>query len=70
MEEEADLGDEYDYIGKDELFNLNGINTTRPLVTIKRYSDYNSSKSFANSYYNHIKNLSYVNSHIKFRKRD
>ncbi|XP_070494034.1 uncharacterized protein [Chironomus tepperi] len=69
-EEDIDLGHEYDYIGKDEIFDLVGNNTTTIPSVIKRYSDFNSSKSFANSYYLNIRNLSYVNPNIKFHKCD
>jgi len=64
-EDLLDLGDEYDYIGKNEIFNLTGHNTG-PLV-IQRYSDYNSHKSFAKSYYY---NMPCVTPLIKFYKRN
>lgn len=69
IEEEFDLGDEYNFIGNDEIFDLVSSNTPRPIM-IKRYSDYNYRKSFANSYYLNIKNLSFVNPCIKFHRRD
>lgn len=70
MQEEdlQDLGDDYDYMGKNEIFNIVGINTG-PMM-IKRYSDYNSNKSFAKSYYSNISSLPFVNSCIKIYKRN
>lgn len=68
-DEDFDLGDEYNFIGKDEIFDLISSNTSRPMI-IKRYSDHNSSKSFANSYYLNIRNLSFVNPNIKFHRRE
>lgn len=64
--DQESLGDEYDYIGSDEVFDLQG-NMPLPLV-IERHSDNTQGKSFAKIYYSNIKHLPGINKQIEILK--